>query len=203
MPKPPSDKPLDAPFTILIDQREKHPYFFHGIRAGADKSHRPLVIKTQFAHLKTGDYSILGMEHLITIERKSLGDLYSTLGSNRDRFMAEHERMSKFEYAAVVVEASMEDIIRRPPKESKLLPKSVYGTIMAWSMRYGIHWMPMQDRRLAEKTTWFLLNKFFEEQQLKLRKEATDHGNIGCNGNSADIFGGLATGAGGAVSVGS
>lgn len=177
MPKPPSEKPLDAPFTVLIDQREKHPYFFHGIRAGASRSYRPLVIATQFAHLPTGDYSILGMESRITIERKSLADLYSTLGSNRDRFEAEHERMSHFEFAAVVVEASMAMILTSPPPESRLLPKSVHGTYLAWSMRYGVQWYMCEDRRLAEKTTWFLLSKFFEEHT---RKEV-QHGNIGCN----------------------
>lgn len=181
-----SDKPLDAPFTILIDQREKAPYFFHGIRAGANRSHRPLVIPTQFHHLPTGDYSILGLEDRITIERKSLADLYSTLGSNRDRFEAEHVRMAQFEFAAVIVESSMAKLLLEPPKESRLNPKSVHGTYLSWSMRYGVQWLFAEDRRLAEKTTWFLLNKFFEEKQhqLKLGKEAADHGNIGCNANS-------------------
>jgi DNA excision repair protein ERCC-4 len=173
-----SEKPLEVPFTVLIDQREKAPYFFHGLRAGSSRSYRPLVVNYKLAHLKTGDYSISGLENLICIERKSLADLYSTLGSNRDRFEAEHERMTEFSFAAVVVEASIGTVLKSPPKESRLLPKSVYGTYIAWSMRYGVPWIFAEDRRLAEKTTFKLLEKFFEEHS---RKEVKNHGNIGCN----------------------
>lgn len=178
-----SKKPLDNPFTILIDQREKAPYFFTGLRAGSKNSCRPLVVPTEFAHLKTGDYSIAGMEDRICIERKSLADLYSTLGSNRDRFEREHERMTEFDFAAVVVEASIARVILNPPKESRLLPKSVYGTAMAWMVRYNVPWLFVEDRVLAEKTTFKLLEKFYLEQE---RKEVK-HGNLGCNADPAII----------------
>lgn len=172
-----SEKPLDNPFTILIDQREKAPYFFAGLRAGSKNSYRPLVVPTEFAHLPTGDYSIAGMEERICIERKSLADLYSTLGSNRERFEREHERMTKFEFAAVVVEASVATVLLNPPNESRLSPKSVYGTYVAWMIRYNVPWLFVEDRRLAEKTTFKLLEKFFHETQ---RKEL-ENGNLGCN----------------------
>lgn len=198
-----SNKPLPVPFTILIDQREGMPYFFHGMRANASRSHRPLVVETKFAHLKTGDYTIEGLEDLITIERKSLSDLFSTLGQNRRRFEAEHERMSQMNFAAVVVEADAETILKSPPEGSKLLPKSVYGTYLSWSMRYGVHWYLCEDRRLAELTTFRLLEKFYSSHVSNVSNtenpqgKETEHGNPGCNpsaGISHDKFDGSIAG---------
>ena len=53
------------PVTIIVDLRERRPYRFHGAITKA---------------LSTGDYSILGLENCIALERKSLPDLLSVIG---------------------------------------------------------------------------------------------------------------------------
>ena len=160
---PPIITPMPVPFTILIDAREKAPYTFDGLHADAKDNRRPLSILRQSVFLQTGDYSIAGMEKLVTVERKSLEDLYSTLGQHRNRFEAEYRRMSRMAYAAVVVEADWDTIMFRPPPRSRLLPKTVHRTMIAWGIRYGVPCVPMGSRRAAEITTFQILEKFWRE----------------------------------------
>lgn len=164
----PRRKPtITVPFTILRDDRERAcGYRFAALTADAAQKNKPLVIPIEERRLITGDYSLLGFEDLVTVERKSLEDLYSTLGGfgdSRDRFEAEHQRMSQLAFAAVVIEADWATILTRPPERSRLNPKTVYRTAISWTQRYGVHWFAMPDRDLAEITTYHILRKFYEE----------------------------------------
>jgi ERCC4-type nuclease len=162
-------QPVHSPFTILVDHREKAPYLFQGLLADANKQDRPLIIPVKYVHLKTGDYSIEGMEDMVTIERKSLSDLYSTLGSHRERFEREHVRMAAMEFAAVVFESSWADAVVHPPERSQLHPRTVFRTGMSWAQRYGVHWIPAGDRHGGEIMTYQLLRFFWRDKE-KLRK---------------------------------
>ena len=205
-------KPFTAPFTVRIDTREQLPYTFEGLRFDADRDYVPMTVPCEVGTLKTGDYSIVGMEDLVTVERKSLADLYSTLGQGRERFEEEHRRMAELVFAAVVIEADWQTILRYPPSHSQLNPKCVFRTMLSWQQRYGVVWMaigvpmpptlgdvppelipprvrelmaeeriPVQSRvqwehalrediratnsrRLAEATTFRLLEKFWQHQ---------------------------------------
>lgn len=185
-----SNVPLAVPFTILVDGQEKAPYHFAGLRADSDKRYRPLIVPTEWCHLKTGDYSIKGYESLVTIERKSLSDLFGTLGSEerRDRFEREHERMSRMEYAAVVIEASWTDILKSPPFESRLHPKSVIRTALHWQQRFGVPWMTLDCRELAEATTYRLLEIFWQHHNPKEKRKVIhrETGNDNTDATTAD-----------------
>lgn len=158
--------PITVPFTITVDGQEKQRYWFHGLTADADKQYRPLIVPTEWSHLKTGDYSVCGLENLITIERKSLADLFGTLGNHerRERFRREHERMAQMDFACVVIEAGWDQILSGLP-ESGLNPKTIYRTFLSWSQRYGVPWFAMPDRCLAEITTFRLLEKYWENNR--------------------------------------
>lgn len=90
--------------------------------------------------LSTGDYSVLGLEHMISIERKSLPDFLSCVGSNRDRFERELQRMLGYETRAIVVEASWAEIeaglwIMNPNHykwKSKVQPNAALGSALGW-----------------------------------------------------------------------
>ena len=146
--------------TIIRDHREKLPYDF----ASVVKPVLPFIV--QAGHLDTGDYSLKGPElpqDRIVIERKTLSDLYSTLGSHRERFEAEFQRLSLYGYAALVIEATFEQIAR--PNEyllhpTDLNPKSDLMTLAAWSQRYGVHVWPLPGRRVAEQWTFRLLERW-------------------------------------------
>lgn len=155
---------LLASFTIQVDGREKQPYAFCGLHADAAQAHRPIVVRCAWAYLETGDYSIQGHEHEIAIERKSLADLYSTLGQHRERFEREHERLSHLDFAAVVIESTWDEILNSPPERSLLLPKTVFRTFCAWTVRYGVPWFTAGSRRGGEAMTYRLLSTWLREK---------------------------------------
>ena len=184
-----------ADFTIIVDTREQAPYQFTGFRtnASARGGKRDLVIPVQCRGLPTGDYSILGFESLVAVERKSLEDLYGTLGGGRERFSRELERLAAMNRALVVVEATWPDAISRvcggcggggletatgqqcqtcqgtgrihPVDHSRLAPKSVFRSIVSWSLRYPtIHWQFCGNRHLAERWVFQFLAKWYEHR---------------------------------------
>ena len=109
-------------FTIVIDTREQLPYAFDGA-----------VVKT----LSTGDYSLLGLEDKVAVERKSTADAYASLGRGRARFRREVERLAALDYAAIVVENTLPGFLRRPPF-TKVNPRSAVSSLLSWSIRYGV-----------------------------------------------------------------
>ncbi len=127
-----------APFTIIVDTREQLPYRFEDVRINRKKSFVWAKTKT----LSTGDYSIAGFENKICVERKSLVDLYGTLGTGRGRFEREFERMQEMDTALVVIEATWKEIAFPNVNDdgtenfnwnSSLSPNSVLGTMFSWS----------------------------------------------------------------------
>lgn len=156
--------PLVNPFSVIVDSREQAGYSFRGFNtdASARGGRRPLIIPTRVAGLETGDYSIEGYESRIAIERKSLDDLYGTLGYGRQRFERELERLAEMECAAVVIEASWPQILGTPPEHSRLSPKTVFRSVNAWEVKYpGIHWHAMGTKLLAEHKTFRLLERWW------------------------------------------
>lgn len=168
-------EPFTLPFTIVVDGQEKNPYRFHGMFSDASMKQRPIVVPLSWAHLKTGDYSIQGWEKHVTVERKSLGDLYSTLGKHRDRFEREHRRMAGLGAgnSCVIIEASWDTILNRPPRRSRLLPKTVFRTFLSWSQKYAVPWYAMEDRRLAEITTFRWLEKWYYAMKEAIAERST------------------------------
>lgn len=164
---------------VKQDTREQVRYTFEGISWDAQDGGGPgktLTIETVRGTLKQGDYSLLGYESRVSVERKSLEDAYSTIGQGRDRFERELERLASYEFAAVVIEATWPEICADPPGHTRLAPKTVFRSIVAWSVRYPrVHWFPAGPRRLAEITTFRLLERFLREE-LTRGKDANDAG---------------------------
>jgi ERCC4-type nuclease len=128
----------------VIDSREQQPYQF-------DRA----VVKA----LAAGDYSVVGLEDRVAVERKSHGDAYRCLGYERGRFEREVEKLANYEFAAIVVEASLPDFLR-PPVFSRVHPRSAIGSLLAWCVRFRLPVLFCGDRAHAEATTWHLLHKF-------------------------------------------
>ena len=162
-----------VPYRVIIDSREQHPYAFKGFTGDKSQKNLPIVVPTVVAGLKTGDYSIEGFEDRVGIERKSLSDLYSTLGQGRERFRAEFERLHDLECPALVIEAGWPDIIRSPPEQSKLNPKVVYRTLISWSQRWRIPVYTCDTRDLAERTVFRILDWFWHEEEWKRKQGET------------------------------
>ncbi len=161
-------------FTVICDSREQLPYEFTGM---TDKNGKALLVPTKIKGLASGDYSIEGMEDRLAIERKSLDDLYGSVTWGRDRFEREIIRLNEMgngertrHFSAVVIEATWPEIVapaeHRPGWENRTDPRSVEGTIIAWSIRYPrVSWWACGDRRGAECRTFSILRAFWKEQQ--------------------------------------
>jgi ERCC4-type nuclease len=152
------------PHVIVIDTREQKPFLFDSIRADKADGGGELAVRIERGTLKAGDYSLAGHETSVAIERKSLADLFGTIGGGRKRFEAELARLTSFRVAAVVVEAEWSDVLIRPPKRSKLSPKTVYRSVIAWQQRFQtVHWWFMPNRVVAEVTTFRILERYVKE----------------------------------------
>ena len=142
-------------FTIVIDTREQQPYTFQNT-----KPEPPETIKRG---LITGDYSIQDLEDTICVERKSMIDLFGSVGSGRKRFEREMQRMSKYDYAALVIESDLSRIFVNPPIRSKMNPKAVFRTLISWSIKYSVHVWPAWNRDAAERITYLILKRYYDE----------------------------------------
>ena len=79
---------------IIVDTREQQPLDFEFFGAEAERR-----------GLKTGDYSVEGLEDKLVIERKrSTGELYMCFGKEWPRFKRELERMADVPHAYLVFE---------------------------------------------------------------------------------------------------
>lgn len=112
-------------FSIVIDTREQKPYDFAG------------VCRSTRETLPTGDYSIAGAQRRFCVERKSADDAYQSFTKDRERFVRELERMATYDYAAIVLEF---DYASKPPPHVVFVSReSIVGSVVAWSVRYGVH----------------------------------------------------------------
>lgn len=162
MARTPKEPFVRLPFRIVVDNQETMPFRFTGLRERDSEGGRIIVAPlVTDRHIATGDYSIDGMENLITIERKSVADLYGTLGGDRARFEREFERMALMEFSAVVVEGDWSALMYDAPQQSSVPFETIEGTIFSWTHRFPkTHWLLCHDRRHAEHATLRLLMQF-------------------------------------------
>jgi hypothetical protein len=153
-----------TPYTVVVDTREQRGFtFLAPIRVAALR--KSFIIATTRGTLSTGDYSILTLESEIAVERKSLADLFSTLGQGRDRFTRELARLSTFRSASVVVEAEWSTIFNAPPPRSKLSPRTVFMSVVSWRNRYpNIGWWFLPSRDVAEACTIRILDDYWRKR---------------------------------------
>ena len=165
-----------SPFTIAYDTREQLPFSFADIRIDRKKA----FVMTQRRTLPTGDYSIIGYEENVCVERKSLADLYQTLGKGRERFLRELERMQTMDYSAVVIEATWQQIAYptydNPLFYSKMNPNAVIETIRQWEKKRfpKTEWIIAKNRHNAEMITFRLLLNYWKNTTTPLDTNDND-----------------------------
>lgn len=162
-----------CPFTVVVDSREQSSYDFRNLHADKKEGGGPLIIKTERKALKTGDYSIVGLEDQVAIERKEMGDLFHCMGSDRKRFERQLERLNEMPFPFLVVEAGL-DRIRRGHERSKLLPKTVFRSVIAYQVDYfpRIHWWFAPGKLFAEHITFRMLQRYWNSHGEAKSKEA-------------------------------
>lgn len=159
---------------LVIDNREKKPWKFSG---------QDVVYK----ELPVGDYTYEGFEDVFSIERKSLDDLASSMGSERTRFENEVRRANGFanrnddgnplpgtkpenalEEFVVVIESPRSAVAdythqkRCPNYFSHIYPASIISTTESWPRKYNtLEFQWEGNREKAKQESLRLLDKWY------------------------------------------
>lgn len=180
-----SDRAAICPFTVFIDPAEQQPFTFSGLTTDSDQGNRPLIVNTEWRALgrgenSLGDYSIDGYVGRVHVERKSLEDCQSTIlgwkNGRRERFDVELANLDEIDRGHVVVECSFGQLIREAPDWGRKTPqengKILFRSVLSWQHKYPrVQWHFCDDRRLAEITTFRVLERYWREQQ-EIRRQA-------------------------------
>ena len=146
-------------FQVIVDTREQTPWRFTNE-----------VIET----VPAGDYTVgllfenivIKMDKVFAIERKSaVGELYAASGLERDRFIAELEKLDKLQFKFVICEFSFSDIQDNPPP-GKVSADVVYGSILSWTIKYNIPFLFFGNRKFARMGAWKLMSFFIKQTVL-------------------------------------
>ena len=133
--------------TLIVDSREQIPWDF-----SCDDDFESVTCRK----LDVGDYSIVGIEHLITIERKASADeLYSNFGEKGEkaRVYAEFDRAPEGCTKIIIVEQTLEELAnpksyfinnlpprdRRKPKQPKMPPAVVLSNLTELLLTRDVH----------------------------------------------------------------
>jgi ERCC4-type nuclease len=142
--------------VVVVDTREQAPFTFAATSNW--------IGGTVTRKLDIGDYSIVGMERLLRMERKSLTDLITTLIQGRKRFFKECEALARFRHSVLLVEATYEDVKSFYDDDlcTAAHPNAVSGSLDAVEARFGIPVIyTSQHRPLAEEKAASWLSKHF------------------------------------------
>lgn len=120
---------------VVVDSREQRPLWEEGV-----------VVKK----LDVGDYSLLNFEDKIAIERKSLIDLYGTLGRGHKRFKKELERSEALDYFAIVIEGTYTQCVTKSfpgSFHSKIRGYVITSILFTLHVKYGVNVFFAKDRK--------------------------------------------------------
>lgn len=135
---------------IIIDTREIEPYSFDPVR-----------VVTQRRALPAGDYSVVGLEGRVAVERKSMDDFVTTVIRSRERFNRELAKLRTCEAACVVVEGSLADVFARNYRGGAH-PASVFGAVVSIILDLGVPVFFCSDRQIACRFTQDYLTRFHQ-----------------------------------------
>jgi len=151
---------MDNHLIIIVDTREQAPLKF--------------ALPSEQGTLTTGDYSIKGLERFVAIERKTPDDLVACLkNGQRERFERELSRGKGLDYFALVVESELAGLANGRYR-SKMIPKAVIQSLMAFSVRYRLPIFFCPDRDYATRIVESLLTKYAAEIEKKMKAVSTD-----------------------------
>lgn len=154
-------------FKVIVDSREQYAWDF----TFYDKCDG--IISTK---LDTGDYSIEGLETVLTIERKrTTAEIAMNVGKDRKRFNAELERMSKFKYKYLICEFSFETLLRFPQDSGiprsrwnslRLSPQYLVSCLNSYKDRYGIDVIYCDNKQDANSKAIEILTDIYEKEMV-------------------------------------
>jgi len=120
-------------YTIVRDSREQKG---KGWKFRASANCNKMVIRK----LDVGDYAIEGLEDTIMIERKTIGDLWNTLGNqdNYKRFLREMERSKNHRLKYLIIEGTLRDI-DTGYGWSKVSSANIHAKLISLQVKHNVH----------------------------------------------------------------
>jgi ERCC4-type nuclease len=122
---------------VVVDSREQEPYHFDADKVSAVRKALP-----------AGDYSLVGLEDRVAVERKSLTDFVATVIHGRKRFHRELEKLAAYEASCVVVECNFRDLVDGRYR-SDAHPHALIGTVAFIIVDFGVPVYFCSDRQAA------------------------------------------------------
>ena len=155
---------------ILKDTREKNGWDF--------KSFDRCIAVADWG-LRTGDYTVKGLEKHLVIERKaSTSELAINLGKKRSAFENEIKRMSSFRWKYIIFEFSIDDLMNFPknsgiPKKQmqyvRMNGKFMWKKLREYEEEYGVQLIFSYYKENAEERAMII---FDEVTEILLREQA-------------------------------
>lgn len=139
------------PFVLVYDTREQLPFALTGFAAMKET-------------LDAGDYSILGYEDRVAVERKSYLDAWGSMSTGRARFERCVKRLAALDRAAIVIECSLTQLATQPGRIERTTPASVVGGLISWSAQYALPVFFCDTREQAERVTIRFLASWFKHR---------------------------------------
>jgi DNA excision repair protein ERCC-4 len=147
----PNESPYKAPFVISVDTREQQPLSFPGFA---------VMRKT----LPTGDYSMVGFEDRIAIERKNYADAWGCVAGERKRFERCLARLAQLDRAAIVIECSLSEFQVQPSHVQRVTPATAVGSYLSWMVQYNIPVVWCDNRDFAARVVVRILASYFKHR---------------------------------------
>lgn len=152
--------------VIIRDTREKRGFTF--LSCAAD-------VTVKAGTLVSGDYSLLGMESMVAIERKSMDDFLQSISTGRERFFRELDRARGLQAFAILVEGDWKSIVHGNYR-SQMSPAAASATVAAIMARYGFPVFFAGSHDLAERMAVLFLRQFLrrKEHEIEVFRHAVD-----------------------------
>tara|TARA_Y100000004_G_scaffold51933_1_gene57499 strand:- start:286 stop:768 length:483 start_codon:yes stop_codon:yes gene_type:complete len=157
-------------YIVLRDTREKTGWDF--------KTHDKCRAVVDWG-LKTGDYTVRGLEKHLVLERKaSTGELAMNLGKKRSAFEAEIKRMDNFRWKYILCEFSIDDLMNFPensgiPKKQlqyvRMNGKFMWKKLCEYQEQHGVQVVFCDNKINAQEKAMFI---FDEVTEILLREDS-------------------------------
>lgn len=134
-------------YTVIRDTREKDGFGWNFLKQPETKK-PPRCNGTIIQTLETADYSLIGYEDILAIERKDDFSELWTNYSNRITFENEMERLSKIKYKFILIETglSKDHFDLSPCQFTRSVPGvSMLSWLVKLSLEYDVHFMPVGE----------------------------------------------------------
>ena len=149
--------------TVIVDTREQVPFSFARFRGWFQGVRRKA--------LKVGDYSIVGLEDVCTVERKDLPDLIHSFTTDRAVFVKRLRLMSQYPHRLLVVTAPL-SVVKSHYGAFSTDPNRITQSLIATLAGAGVPFLCSETHELGEE----IVASYLYQIHLYHWLEANDHG---------------------------